>query len=393
MERKGEELGRRAGSTGSGYTGEKILVLAVDRDDDLGSAGIRTPVVGREAVLRAALEYALARPEDSDVNVLFTALKLYDELSRRGRSVEVAVVAGHPIDTIEADLNIRRQVERLVEEHGVSGIILVSDGAEDEQVIPVIQEIAPIYSVRRVIVEQHRGVEETYILLGRYLRKAVEEPRFARLFLGVPGLVLVAFSALALVGLLWQALLVGLLITGLAMVIRGFGLEDVIAEYFSRSPLMLAIYLISSIIAGSGVAILVYSAASTPSPSLAALAEASRTTLYLLAFAASLTILGHAVHRLVQGDYRVAKEATATAIVVTLSLLTDSVLRAIAAIGENPTPAALALQLAKENFVVYAIGGVVGIIIVWRAITKIEERLVEEAEEEGGEVSAQTSSL
>ncbi len=364
---------------------ELLLILAVDRDDDLGSAGIKTPIVGRDRVLEAALRYALARPEDSDVNVLFAALRLYDELSSRGRRVEVAVVSGHPIDTIEADLNIRRQVEQVVEDTGATGIILVSDGAEDELVIPVIQRIAPIYSVKRVIVEQHRGVEETYILIGRYLKKAVEEPRFARLFLGVPGMVLVAFSLLSLLGLFWHALLVGLLITGIAMVIRGFGLEDTMVEFFSKSPLMLAIYLIATIIAGSGVAILAYSIASSETVSLAAIAEASRTTLYMLAFAASLTILGHAVHKLVQGDYRVSKEATATAIVVTLSLLTDSVLRAISAIGENPSPGALAVQLAKENFVVYAIAGVIGIIIVWRVMNKVEENLLSPSSQQAGE--------
>ncbi|MET1102296.1 MAG: DUF373 family protein [Pyrodictiaceae archaeon] len=353
----------------------RILVLAVDRDDDLGSVGVKTPIVGREEVLRAALHFALERPEDSDLNVLFAALKIYRDLLRKGISAEVAVVSGHPIDTIEADMRIRDQTLRLVSEIGASEILLVSDGAEDELVIPVLQQIAPIVSVKRVVVEQYRGVEETYILIGRFLRKVVEEPRFARLFLGVPGIVLSVFSALALVGYFWQALLVGLLVAGLAMVVRGFGIEDALAEIVSRAPLIIVVYGISGTIASVGLAVLAMSMASSPQ-SLTAIADSARTTLYLLAFAISLAVLGHAINKVVQNDYRIAGEATVTAIVVVVTVLIDLLLKALAMIGANPTPQALAAALDQESFVVYAVGGIAAIMAVWRVMVKLEERLM-----------------
>src|SRR5438132_1362909 len=64
----------------------KILVLCVDRDDDIGvKTGIKTPLIGREANLNAATKLGLADPEDSDVNALLSAISTYDGLVRDGR--------------------------------------------------------------------------------------------------------------------------------------------------------------------------------------------------------------------------------------------------------------------------------------------------------------------
>jgi len=50
------------------------LVIAVDRDDDLGrKTGIQSPVIGRRANIEAAVKLALADPEESDVNTMFLA--------------------------------------------------------------------------------------------------------------------------------------------------------------------------------------------------------------------------------------------------------------------------------------------------------------------------------
>ena len=51
-------------------------MLAIDRDDDFGKkAGVRGPVIGRDACIDAALKLSLADPEDSDANVLYAAVK------------------------------------------------------------------------------------------------------------------------------------------------------------------------------------------------------------------------------------------------------------------------------------------------------------------------------
>ena len=52
----------------------RILVLTVDRDNDLGiKTSIRGPVVGRRQVLTAALKLGIADPEESDTNAILGA--------------------------------------------------------------------------------------------------------------------------------------------------------------------------------------------------------------------------------------------------------------------------------------------------------------------------------
>ncbi len=53
-----------------------LLVIAIDRDNDLGrKTGIRSPVLGREPNVKAALELGLADPEESDTNTMLAAIK------------------------------------------------------------------------------------------------------------------------------------------------------------------------------------------------------------------------------------------------------------------------------------------------------------------------------
>ena len=63
----------------------RLLVICVDRDDDLGEkAGIKTPVVGRDSCIEAAQRLALEDPEDADSNAVFSAIKTYEDLVSRG---------------------------------------------------------------------------------------------------------------------------------------------------------------------------------------------------------------------------------------------------------------------------------------------------------------------
>ena len=62
-------------------TSMSLLVIAIDRDNDLGrKTGIRSPVLGREANVRASLELGLSDPEESDTNTMLAAIKTYDQL-------------------------------------------------------------------------------------------------------------------------------------------------------------------------------------------------------------------------------------------------------------------------------------------------------------------------
>ncbi len=68
---------------------ERILVLCVDRDDDLGmKAGINTPVLGRKENVNAAASLALRDPEEADANAMFEAVRIYDNLKKNVKGQE-----------------------------------------------------------------------------------------------------------------------------------------------------------------------------------------------------------------------------------------------------------------------------------------------------------------
>jgi putative membrane protein len=214
---------------------ERYLVLCVDRDDDLGTkAKVESPVVGKDAVLSAATKLALADPEEADANAIFAAVRKYDELREHGNLCEVAVACGVENRGFEADRRVGKEVAKVLEGGQFTGVVLVSDGADDELVIPVIQSLKPIVSVQRVTVKHSQTVEETYQVLGRYLRMLVWDPRYSRWSLGVPGLILLLAGILIIANQVFEAELATLLILGGAFLIRGFSVDRTVAELLQR---------------------------------------------------------------------------------------------------------------------------------------------------------------
>jgi putative membrane protein len=216
---------------------EKYLVLCVDRDDDLGiKAEIQSPVVGRENAVAAATKLALADPEDADANAIFAAVRKYDELQASKTPCEVAIVCGDSNRGFEADRRIGRQVAGVLATTDFAGVVLISDGAEDEQVIPVVQSLKPITSIQRIAVKHSQTVEETWQILGRYIRMLVFDPHYSKYSLGVPGLIFVLAGVLVLAGKSFEAGLATLLILGGAFLIRGFGVDRTVMGLLHRGP-------------------------------------------------------------------------------------------------------------------------------------------------------------
>jgi putative membrane protein len=234
---------------------KRILILVVDIDDDLGEAGIKAPLIGYEEVLKGALDFALRKPIDSDVNAIFYALSLYRRLKNEGIDVEIAVLTGERGGSLKSSFKISRELEELKKRIGFTHILFVSDGMSDEQVIPVISSISPIIGVERVVVEQSRGIEETYILLGRYIKKAFTEQPYARVFLGIPGLLIIIGVAISVIGLSQYVWDIILLIIGSYFFIKGFGIWDLIISSWRKSPIIgimysIAIFLLAYIVIG-----------------------------------------------------------------------------------------------------------------------------------------------
>jgi putative membrane protein len=201
----------------------RTLVLSVDRDDDIGyKASVTSPCIGRSACLMAANTLALADPEDSDVNAIFYAVKIFDDLTAKGEDAEVAVISGDHMHMIEGDRKIAATLEEVVRDTGASSCILVSDGAEDEYVIPIIQSKIPVSSIRRVIVNQMPNLEGTYYIL----RKLLDDPKISRMVLVPLGLAMLLYATAYLLGYPGTATIIVVGVIGSYLLYKGFGIDE-----------------------------------------------------------------------------------------------------------------------------------------------------------------------
>ncbi|CAJ53353.2 DUF373 family protein [Haloquadratum walsbyi] len=219
-----------------------LLVLCVDLDDDLGrKTGLQTPVIGRETIERAAVDLATADPEDSDVNVLFQGIHQYDKLSHDqavDEDIAVAAVTGVDGGDVEANRVIGEEVDRVLA--GLStgeniNTIVITDGAQDESILPVIRSRVPIDSVRRVVVRQAQDLESIYYTMKQVL--ADSETRGTIL---VPlGILLLIYPFVTIASLfdVPGAVVLGIIsgLLGLYTLSRGLGIEDVLDDIVART--------------------------------------------------------------------------------------------------------------------------------------------------------------
>ncbi len=210
---------------------DRTLVLCVDRDDDIGyKAGIEGPVVGREACLKTANALALIDPEDSDVNAIFETVKIYDLLHTRGEEVAIAVISGNHMNLLEGDRRIASGLDTILGATGATSCILVTDGAEDEYVMPIIQSRVPVSSVRRVVVNQMPNLEGTYYILKRLL----DDPKISKIVLVPIGLAMLLYATAYLLGYPEGATIVVVGVIGTYLLFKGFGIDEIF-HYFVTS--------------------------------------------------------------------------------------------------------------------------------------------------------------
>ena len=108
-------------------TANKLLVICVDRDNDVGEkAGISTPVIGRDACIEAAQRLALEDPEDADSNSIFSAIKTYEDLISKGYQVEVVTIAGVKNRGVQADEKILVEIRKVLEQFSANGMLRVA---------------------------------------------------------------------------------------------------------------------------------------------------------------------------------------------------------------------------------------------------------------------------
>ncbi|HUV33737.1 MAG TPA: DUF373 family protein [Candidatus Desulfaltia sp.] len=218
---------------------ETTLIICIDGDDDIGKkAEVKTPVIGREENLKAATQLAVSDPEEADANAMFGAIKLHDRLRRDypKESFEVATIAGTSSGGVEADRKMIKELGEILKAYDASGVILVTDGFADDALIPIIQSRVPITSIHHVVVKHSERLEETWAVIFRYLRMLVEDPYYSRVSLGVPGVLLVIFGFLLASGQVENAGMVTAFVLGAVLFLKGFGLDERIADVRPRLP-------------------------------------------------------------------------------------------------------------------------------------------------------------
>ncbi len=219
-------------------TANKLLVICIDRDNDVGEkTGILTPVVGRDACIEAAQRLALEDPEDADSNSIFAAIKTYEDLISKGYKVEVITVAGVKDRGVQADEKILAETKKVLEVFHANGAVIVSDGEDDESVIPVIQNVLPVVSVQRVVMKVSRSVEYSYAVFGKYLKMIAYDPRYSKFFLGVPGILLLIGGIGTVFDFTAEIFAVLVSILGGAFLIRAFDIDRAWSNWSKPTPM------------------------------------------------------------------------------------------------------------------------------------------------------------
>jgi len=218
-------------------TANKLLVICIDRDDDLGrKTGIPTPVVGRKACIEAAQRLALEDPEDADSNSIFFAVKTYEDLVSKGYKAQVITVSGVENRGVQADENVASEIKSVLKKFSANGAVIVSDGEDDEMVIPVILNVIPVISVQRVVMQVSRTIEHSYAVFGKFLKLVMYNPKYSKFFLGVPGILLLIGGIGAVTGYNVEIFAVLISILGGAFLIRAFDIDKAWSNWAKPTP-------------------------------------------------------------------------------------------------------------------------------------------------------------
>lgn len=221
----------------SSSTANRLLVICVDRDNDVGEkTGIATPAIGRNACIEAAQRLALEDPEDADSNSIFSAIKTYEDLISRGYEAEVVTVTGIKDRGVQADEKIVTEIRNVLKKFDANGAVIVSDGEDDESVIPIIQNVLPVVSVQRVVMKVSRSVEYSYAVFGKYLKMIAYDSKYSKYFLGVPGILLLIGGIATVFGYTAEIFAVLVSILGGAFLVRAFDIDRTWSSWTKPTP-------------------------------------------------------------------------------------------------------------------------------------------------------------
>ena len=200
----------------------KILVISIDKDDDVGKkTWIKGPIIGKKQNLEVANKLLLADPGESDGNTIFEAVKTLEE---NKEAVDIVTITGHKMRGAKADKAVTKQLEAVLTKYpNIDGIYLITDGADDDDLVPVIQSHVKILSKKTCIVKQARQLEREYYVI----KEVLKDPHFARIIFGLPGIILLAWALFQDLGIKIVVLFIGIY-----LILKGFSIEEGILNWF-----------------------------------------------------------------------------------------------------------------------------------------------------------------
>ena len=175
----------------------------------------------------ARLRLGIADPEESDTNAILGALHQHDRLAEEvvgDDEVQIALLTGDVRVGARSDREIATQLDEVIQEFQPDKAILVTDGADDEEALPIITSRVRVDHIEKIIVRQSKGIESTYY----YVVKAIEDPRWrARLLVPIALVMIILGVGLILPSDYGSALIGTLpLIIGIWLLSRGLGWEQ-----------------------------------------------------------------------------------------------------------------------------------------------------------------------
>lgn len=209
----------------------KTLILNVDRDNDFGrKTDVKSPIIGLKNNIDAANKLGQTDPEDSDLNAIFSAISTYKHLEKEGKDVEIATICGDISVGLKSDQFLTEQLEDVIGLTKAKDVIIITDGAEDEYILPIIQSRLKINSVKRVSIKQSRELEDSYYRIIKLL----DDEKVQKQFLLPIALVFIVWAFFVLLDMVASGFGAILLTLGAYLLIRVFRWERNISFIWSE---------------------------------------------------------------------------------------------------------------------------------------------------------------
>jgi putative membrane protein len=169
------------------------------------------------------------------VNVLFEGVHIAD--GSEDEPVEVAAVTGVDAGDVAANRAVGEEVDKvlasLAADEDVRALV-VTDGAQDESVVPVIRSRIRIDGVRRVVVRQAQDLESMYYTI----KQVLDDPETRGTILVPLGILLLIYPmTIAVESLGYPGSALGVIsgLLGLYVLARGLGAERILDEAVERA--------------------------------------------------------------------------------------------------------------------------------------------------------------